>query len=136
MVTLHTLRVRTCATRAVIYASAGMAMSNQTIDPLIVLKNRSIDTIWQLSDTMQFTANVMHDSQTKRYVVTLYVSELETNHGVTVKRTVMHDPLNLRWSEPCKRYSERDLAYLSHKVRNDERLLRNLALAVYELGSE
>lgn len=111
-------------------------MTNQTIEPVIVLKNRSIDTIWQLSDTMQFTANVMHDSQIKRYVVTIYRSELETRHGVTIKRTIMHDPLNLRWIEPCKRYSERDLAYLSHKVSVDERVLRNLALAIAELAGE
>lgn len=111
-------------------------MTNQTIEPVIVLKNRSIDTIWQLSDTMQFTANVMHDSQIKRYVVTIYRSEVETRHGVTIKRTIMHDPLNMRWVEPCKRYSERDLAYLAHKVSVDDRVLRNLALAISELGSE
>ena len=113
-----------------------MTNQNTIAAPKIVLKTRAIDTIWELSDTMRFTANVWHDSQLKRYVVTVYRSELETNHGVTIKRTIMHDPLNIIWVEPCKRYSERDLAYLAHRVNNDERVLRNLALAIAELQAE
>lgn len=97
---------------------------------------RSIDTIWKLSDTQQFTANVSHDAQLKRYVVTIYRSRVHSYAGYTAVRTEMHDPLNLYWTIPCKRYSFNDLTALNEQVVKDERVLRNLALAVSELGGD
>lgn len=98
---------------------------------------RSIDQIWELTDTLRFTVNVSHDPQIRRYVVTVYRSELIKNAGYTVNRTVMHDPLNLRWTiVPERRYSFADLCKLSESVLEDERVLSNLALAIAELQGE